>query len=313
MPGPIKTVCCYAQEDRALLESLIKHLKPFRQNGSISIWADYDITAGTEWKKEIDKQINIAQIVLLLISSNFLASDYCYSVEMKRALERHRQGKARVIPIILRPVYWKDVELLRDLQVLPTNAKPVIDPNYWYHHDAAFQDIAEGIRKVINELKEKQGMADYTDENSGQNSIFANALTNGSPEKSTQMVKGADDFIASLDGLSDTASDLLQQLCAWAFALEQARLAQLYTYHSKEGALTLLPRLKMGDAGLVSVYNDHGTAYIRFWRSVFERRAPRALATIEASIRPITQGSTSHEASEALLALLTEAYRETVQ
>jgi len=89
-----------------------------------------------------------ADIILLLISADFIASDYCYSIEMMRALERHDAGEARVIPIILRPTYWQETPFSK-LQVLPTEGKPVMK---WRDRDDAFLDIAEGIRKAIEEL-----------------------------------------------------------------------------------------------------------------------------------------------------------------
>ncbi|HEY4389009.1 MAG TPA: hypothetical protein VGN34_31550, partial [Ktedonobacteraceae bacterium] len=83
-------------------------------------------------------------------------------------------------------------------------------------------------------------------------------------------------------------------------------------YHGKRGVVTLLPRLQIDDAGLVSIYNNHGSAYIQFWRSVFVRRAPRALASIEALNIAVKQGNTSYEVSDGLLEALTKAYREAV-
>ena len=72
----------------------------------------------------IDEHLEAADVVLLLISADFLASDYCYDTEMKRALEKHKAGKARVIPIIIRPVDWKGAPF-GELQALPKNAKAV--------------------------------------------------------------------------------------------------------------------------------------------------------------------------------------------
>src|SRR2546423_15619257 len=97
----------YAHEDEALLNKLKAHLRPLQREGLIDTWYDRDISAGTDWKREIDIQLKTAQIILLLVSPDFIASDYCYSVEMQQAMERHEKGEARVIPIILRPVYWE--------------------------------------------------------------------------------------------------------------------------------------------------------------------------------------------------------------
>lgn len=310
MSTPIHICCCYAHEDTSLLEKLKVSLEPFRRAGSISVWTDCDITAGAEWEKEIQKRLRIAQVILLLVSPAFLASDYCYGVEMKHALERHNRGEARVVPVILRLTHWQDV--LGKLHVLPTNAKPVKD-RYWHNLDEAFHDIAEGVRKVISELQEIQAIAYQTDISNSHDRIIVDNPLNRNTEKGSQLVKGADDFLTSIHTAPAESSMLLQKLCGWAVSLEQAQLAQLYTYHGKRGVLTLLPRLKVDGAGLVSIYNNHGSASIQFWRSVFERRAPRALAAIEALNLPIKQGNTSNNVSDSLLEILTEAYHEAVK
>jgi hypothetical protein len=132
------------------------------------------------------------------------------------------------------------------------------------------------------------------------------------PKGEGLLVEGADDFVASLDTLPAAARVFLRKLCDWAIALEKARLVKLYTYHGKAGILTLLPRLQADNVGLVSIYNNNGKAYLQFWRSVFERRAPATLARIEESIMPIQQKKTIREVSDELLEALTEAYREAV-
>ena len=141
---------CYAHEDEALLNKLKSHLRPLQRQGLIDVWHDRNISAGTEWEQEITKHLNEAKIILLLVSSDFMDSDYCYSIEMKRALERHQRGEARVIPIIVRPVYWQGI--LGKLQALPTDAKPV---RSWSDVDEAFFDVTEGIRQVVVQLGTK--------------------------------------------------------------------------------------------------------------------------------------------------------------
>jgi len=135
-----------------LRNELDKHLGLLRNQGLIAQWYDRDISAGTEWAKQIDDHLNTADIILLLISPDFIASDYCYSIEMNRALERHELGDARVIPILLRPVDWKDAPFSK-LQVLPQDAQPVTT---WKNQDLAFEDIAKQIRKVVNELRRRR-------------------------------------------------------------------------------------------------------------------------------------------------------------
>jgi TIR domain len=146
----IKLFICYAREDETLCQSLERHLIVLKRQGLIDVWHDRQINAGTEWEGEIHKHLNVAQIILLLISPDFIASDYCYDIEMIHAMERHQQGKACVIPIILRPTHWQGTPFDK-LQVLPTNATPVISSK-WRDQDEAFFDIVEGIKRAVNDF-----------------------------------------------------------------------------------------------------------------------------------------------------------------
>src|SRR5579864_5056681 len=161
---PISIFFCYAREDEALLNKLKAHLRPLQRQSLIDVWYDRDISAGTEWEQEIKEHLNAAQIILLLVSPDFMNSDYCFGAEMKRALERHEAGEANIIPIILRPVYWENAPFSK-LQVLPTGGEPV---TRWRDRDEAFLDIARGIQKIVKELlafyKNTEGDTRYEDE-----------------------------------------------------------------------------------------------------------------------------------------------------
>ncbi len=148
-PQPLEIFYSYAHEDEELRDKLEKHLSLLKRQGVISDWHDREITAGSEWANQISEYLESAQIILLLISPDFLASDYCHDVEMTRAMERHHNKEARVIPIILRPVDWEGAPFSK-LQCLPRNAEPV---TLWKNEDAAFRDIAKGIRKVAEEIR----------------------------------------------------------------------------------------------------------------------------------------------------------------
>jgi len=145
--SPKQIFFCYAHEDEPLLNELKKHLQPLQRQKLISTWHDRDISAGTEWEQKINQHLDTAEIILLLVSPDFMASDYCYDIEMKRAIERHERGEAKVIPIILRPVYWQGAPFGR-LQALPKDAKAVMSSD-WHNQDEAFFDVADSIRKVI--------------------------------------------------------------------------------------------------------------------------------------------------------------------
>jgi hypothetical protein len=155
----VKIFFCYAHEDEPLLNKLKGHLLPLQRQGLIDVWHDRNIAPGSEWEEEIRRHLNEAEIILLLISPDFMNSDYCYGIEMKRAIDRHSRGVARVIPIILRPTYW-EVEPLSGLQALPRDAKPVISP-FWHSQDEAFLNIAEGIRQLVPIAKRSLGFISY--------------------------------------------------------------------------------------------------------------------------------------------------------
>jgi NB-ARC domain/TIR domain/APAF-1 helical domain len=138
----------YAHEDEPWRRELEKHLSILKRQGLITGWYDGEISAGAEWEGEIHAHLEAAQLILLLVSPDFLASDYCYSIEMTRAIVRHEAGEVRVIPIILRPCDWNNTRL-RNLQALPQDAKPV---TRWSNRDQAFLNITEGIRRVVHDL-----------------------------------------------------------------------------------------------------------------------------------------------------------------
>lgn len=150
---PLKTFICYAHEDKKLLAKLRKQLKPQEHQGLIEMWYDADISAGTEWERTIVERLNTAQIILLLVSPDFVNSAYCYDIEMKQAIWRHERGKARVIPIILRPIYWQGTPFGK-LHALPTGGKPVVGPS-WHNQEEALFDVAEGIRAVVEEMSKQ--------------------------------------------------------------------------------------------------------------------------------------------------------------
>jgi tetratricopeptide (TPR) repeat protein len=138
----------YAHEDELLLRQLEKHLSGLQRQELISTWHDRKIVPGTSWAGEIDAHLEQASVILLLVSADFLASGYCYQVEMQRALERHEAGEARIIPIIVRPADWRHAPFAQ-LQALPTDAKAITT---WHNQDEAFVDVVAGIRRAIEDL-----------------------------------------------------------------------------------------------------------------------------------------------------------------
>jgi hypothetical protein len=127
------------------------------------------------------------------------------------------------------------------------------------------------------------------------------------------LYRGSTEFRAVIADLAPDRRAALERLADWADTLEANRLVRLATYRGKSGTTTLLPRLAGDDAGLIGIYCDNGSAYLQFWRSVFERRAPHSIPAVEdAAKTEIRQGNTTHHVSEQLFEALTQAYREAV-
>jgi tetratricopeptide (TPR) repeat protein len=145
---PVEIFCCYSHEDEMWLRKLETHLSELVRQGFISLWYDRLISPGTAWAEVIDQHLETASVVLLLVSADFLASDYCTGREMKRAMARQEAGEARVIPLLVREVYWKDAPFAH-LQVLPTDARPL---SIWRDEDTALADVVAGIRRVLEDL-----------------------------------------------------------------------------------------------------------------------------------------------------------------
>jgi hypothetical protein len=146
---PLELVCIYANaiQDARLFYQLGKHLDPLQREGIITVWDPSQTITGMEVEEEVNLQIDEADIILLLISPDFLASDYTYSLTMK-ALKRHDAGEARVIPVLLRPVGWLDTPISK-LQLLPQNRRPV---SKWPDLDSAFSNIVASIRRIAEEF-----------------------------------------------------------------------------------------------------------------------------------------------------------------
>ena len=136
----------YSRKDERYRQALDISLAQLKRNALISLWHDRKILPGQQWDEEIDKNLETADIVLVLVSPDFLASDYAYTREMRRAIERHHNGLATVVPIILRPSDWQDSPL-GDLQALPSNGRPI---SIWPKRDQAWLDVVYGLRQLIS-------------------------------------------------------------------------------------------------------------------------------------------------------------------
>jgi hypothetical protein len=148
----LKVFCSYSHRDAKLLDRLDGHMSSLRMSQVVDTWKDGMIKAGSDWRKEIVDALEAADVILLLISSDFLKSDFCQSIELKRALERHETDRTLIIPILLRPCDIMGT-VLEQFQCIPKGAKPVTE---WANRDRAFVDIVERIRTALSDFEPTQ-------------------------------------------------------------------------------------------------------------------------------------------------------------
>lgn len=136
----------YSHQDAALKDRLHVFLAPLRRSGKIAVWQDREITPGQEWDAAIKQELATADLVLLLVSPDFLASDYIWQHEISKAMERHERREATVIPVFLKPCDWHEMPFAK-VQGLPRNARPVTQ---FANQDEAFLEIVQGIKRVLD-------------------------------------------------------------------------------------------------------------------------------------------------------------------
>ena len=141
----------YAHADEELKKELDKYLKMLKRSGKVETWNDRELIAGQEWDDVIMTELSKANIILLLISVDFNASDFIWDKELASAMIRHEEGTAHVVPVILRRCEWSSLPYAK-LQALPRNGKPVTE---YANRDEAFTEIAVGIEKLVDYIRAK--------------------------------------------------------------------------------------------------------------------------------------------------------------
>ena len=150
-PPKLEVFLSYSSADDDLCQQLFRHLSALKRQNFIHQWRSCQIMAGQNRIEEVERHLDSAHVILLLISADFIESDHCFSTELKKAMERHEDGKARVIPIVLREVDYCGMPFEK-LAPLPQNRLPVTS---WKNQDEAFTDIAKGIRIAVEEMRSK--------------------------------------------------------------------------------------------------------------------------------------------------------------
>lgn len=174
----VRIFISYSHADENYRHELGKHLQSLKHQKIVEIWHDRRIVSGEEWSKSIDKELSQSDIILLLISSDFISSNYCYDIEMNLAISRHESGDSVVIPVILRPCDWTDLPFGR-FQAATKDGKPVIK---YPSLDDAFLEITQNIKAMAKKLsKEGKGSnrnnSELTNSDSNKASQYAPKIT----------------------------------------------------------------------------------------------------------------------------------------
>lgn len=137
----LNAMISYCHADEAIKIELEKHLSALKRMKLVSVWTDRKISPGQNWETQISANLDSSSIIILLVSADFINSEYCYGIEMERAMERHDAKQAVVIPVLIRSCMW-DFAPFAKIQALPKDMRAV---SSWSDKDAAFVNIAEGV------------------------------------------------------------------------------------------------------------------------------------------------------------------------
>ena len=144
----------YSHEDTAYRNQIVAHLAGLVRGGIISSWEDRRITPGQDWSEAIDENLAQADIIVVLASADFLASDYCSGIELQQALTRHSSGRSVLVPVIVRPCALSASPLAK-IEALPEKARPVSE---WENRDRAWTNVVEGILRVVRLIEARKGV-----------------------------------------------------------------------------------------------------------------------------------------------------------
>ena len=291
--------------------------------GDDQVFMDVDtIALGVDFGQVITQAVSTCEVLLAVIGPRWLTitdedgqrrlddADDIVGLEIAAALERD----IRVIPILIEGAAMPRRRELPDRLAKLARRNALILRHESFRFDAdrlldAIEPIlrAKAAPAASGPMQAAPVPRRVEVEGWGQEAVPAGA----GPRKPGYLAAGADGFLAIITTAPPDQQVLLQRLAEWAVALRDRGLAQLATFHGKAGITTLLPRLSEG-VGLVTIYKDTRSSYLAFWRSVFERRAPRSLPAVEAEVGEagVQQGNVVREVSDELLSALTAAYEE---
>jgi dipeptidyl aminopeptidase/acylaminoacyl peptidase len=224
----LRAFCSYSHRDEEYLNELRISLRGLERQGIIQWWHDREIPPGWEWEEAIDRNLRTAEVILLLVTPDFMGSDYVHENEIVQAVERHERGEARVIPIIVRPADWEWASFGK-LQALPKDAKPITT---WLNQDEAWLDVVRGVRKAVEELfLERQMQAAKEHYRKAVEKIWADKWV--STEEAQRLVTLANELSLSPDTAADIERDRMGDTVQ-AILQRQTRMEEERQRHLEE-------------------------------------------------------------------------------
>ena len=266
--NPIKVFISYAHKDEDYKNTLRTILKPLERREEIKVWDDSSIIAGGEWDDEIKAALENADVLLFLISFDFVASDYINDVEIKKAMTRYEERKVKIIPIIIRPCDLKESGISR-FQGLPKGAKPITT---WDNEDEAWLDVNKGLKRLFDSMKKKSN-------DNANNSQNANTSTNSSTHSN-----GSNNTTNNNSGSINSMSDFEKQS-------EKRRLKQMVGKGKIEEVLEFLSGHPQ------TTVNKQENAVFTIQKKYGDLKSAKLLGTIDFS-------SASTQQSQVTLAVL---------
>ena len=150
VPRPVRVFVAYAHEDIAYRDRLVKIMVPWVRQGLVEVWADHKLAGGDVWDEKIKEALEEADLILILMSVDAIASEYIHGIELRRAMERHEQGSARVVPLIVRVCAWREETWLGQVQAIPLGDTPIAEHT---SADRAWDEVREQLKAVIEGLR----------------------------------------------------------------------------------------------------------------------------------------------------------------
>ena len=139
----------YSHKDEEYKKELDKHFAPLRNNGRVETWNDRKLEAGSRLNEIIQEELNTSDIIIFMLSSDFLDSYYCYDIEMKKAIEREKRGECKIIPVIVRACMWDETPL-KNFLAFPKDGKSI---EQYERKDDAYLEIAKGVREIVQSME----------------------------------------------------------------------------------------------------------------------------------------------------------------